>query len=344
MKKLIVTSFYLIMFFAQLAYGREQSLWKEYKSHFITHDGRVIDYYQGQIGHSEGQGYGMLLAVIYDDKNTFDRIWQWTKNNLQVRRDNLLAWCWGKRPNGEWDVIDYNNATDGDILVAFALLKVAKKWHDNHYQTEGLKIIKSIREKLALNWEDRIFLLPGYYGFTKNGSLQLNPSYLILPAYRCFAEVDKKNFWKKVHQNARFLLSRASFTSLHLPADWITLNKTGVSICTDKSHYFGYEAIRILLYLCWEERPQFPSGVKEIFKFYKKLHYIPLWVDLVNVSLSLRDAPAGFYAIYARVAQRIGEETLSKELFEKAKEKLLTEKDNYYSFTLYLLAESKEIR
>ena len=340
-KKLIVISFYLIMFFVQLAYGLEQPLWKQYKTHFITQDGRVIDYHQCQISHSEGQGYGMLLAVIYGDKNTFDRLWRWTKNNLQVRQDNLLAWCWGKRPNGEWEVIDYNNATDGDTLVAFALLKAAKKWHDNYYKTEGVKIVKDIREKLALNWQNRILLLPGYYGFVKNNTLVINPSYLILPAYRCFVEVDKKNFWKKIYKNTLFLLSQANFTSLRLPADWIILNKTGISIYTEKSRYFGYEAIRILLYLCWEKRPQFPPGVKEMLKFYKKLGYIPLWVDLINGSLSLRDAPAGFYAVYARVAQRMGEEALSKELFKKAREKLLTEKDDYYSFTLYLLAESK---
>ena len=95
------------------------AFWEHYKSTFISHDGRVIDYGQGQASTSEGQGYGMLLAVINGDKKAFDTIWGWTKANLTVRQDGLMAWLWGKRDNAMWEVMDYNNATDGDTLIDF---------------------------------------------------------------------------------------------------------------------------------------------------------------------------------------------------------------------------------
>jgi len=39
------------------------------------------------ISHSEGQGYGMLLAVAADDRPTFDLLWGWTRAQLMLRND-----------------------------------------------------------------------------------------------------------------------------------------------------------------------------------------------------------------------------------------------------------------
>lgn len=344
MNQLIKLSSLLIVMLlhTSVAFGQDQALWEKYKSSFISKDGRIIDYYQGQRSHSEGQSYGMFLAVAYNDRATFDNLWQWTKGNLSTRSDNLLAWGWGKRPNGEWKVIDYNNATDGDILIAYALLKATKKWADNNYREEGLKIIESIRKNLAVNWRGHTFLLPGYYGFTRGDGFVLNPSYLIPPALRYFASVDEKAFWTKVYKDSLFLIAEGSFGKLHLPADWVILNETGISIFNEKKPYFGYEAIRTFLYLSWEDNPQFPTGLNAILNIYKKLGYFPRWVDLEKNSFSLKSASAGFYAVYARVSEKRGEKELSKKLFKEAKKKLIAEKNNYFSFSLYLLAESSE--
>jgi endoglucanase len=54
----------------------------------VTEAGRVVDTAKGLISHSEGQGYGLLLAVAAGDRSTFDRIWGWTRANLAVRKDN----------------------------------------------------------------------------------------------------------------------------------------------------------------------------------------------------------------------------------------------------------------
>lgn len=56
-------------------------------------DGRVVRRDQGGDTVSEGQAYGMLIAVAVGDEKTFDQIWSWTKKNL-VRDDGLLAWRW----------------------------------------------------------------------------------------------------------------------------------------------------------------------------------------------------------------------------------------------------------
>lgn len=317
---------------------QDKALWEQYKSAFIQDDGRVIDKWQNNISHSEGQGYGMLNSVLYDDRAAFQNLWLWTKNNLQSRKDSLFAWAWGKRPDEQWGIINYNNATDGDILIAYALLKASGKWHDSVYKSEALKIIESIRKYLQVNRDNRIFILPGYYGFQKENATVLNPSYVIFPAYRAFAEIDDKAFWDKVYEDGLFLLEKSGYGKFKLPADWVIWSKTGISMYEEKSPLFGYEAIRTLLYLSWGKETKLPEGVTELFKIYEKLGYMPLFVDLSKNTISLDDAPAGFYAVYGRAAEKRGLDALSRRLFAEARKRAAAEKDNYYSMSLLLLA------
>ncbi len=339
-----VISLALLLASSTAAYGYDRALWEQYKTDFISSDGRVTDYYQGLISHSEGQGYGMRLSVLYDDKATFEKIWQWTKNNLKVRAaDNLFAWQWGKRPNGEWKVIDYNTATDGDILIAYALLKANEKWHDEGYRSEALKVIQDIRKNLSITWQGHTFLLPGYYGFTNENGVEINASYSVLPAFRYFAREEQQSFWDKVYKDNLFLIEHSCFGKLSLPADWVFLTEGRISISGGRTPYFGGEAIRILLFLSSEKTPQYPPGVGKLLDIYKRIGYLPLWIDLEKDSFSLRPAPAGYYAIYALAARRMGDAALSKKLLGEAREKLNDDKKKgYYSFSLYLLATGEE--
>lgn len=92
--------------------------WSEYKQHFILPEGRVVDNGNNQISHSEGQGYGMILADVYDDKETFDQLWNWTKSHLQRQDNSLFSWRYDPQKH---QVSDRNDATDGDVLIGWAL-------------------------------------------------------------------------------------------------------------------------------------------------------------------------------------------------------------------------------
>ena len=328
----------LTVAFCSNAGARDRSMWELYKKSFLSDDGRIVDHGRGKTSHSEGQGYGMELAVLHNDRVVFERIWQWTRNNLQIRSDRLFAWQWGRRPNNEWQVLDYNNATDGDILIAYALLQADEAWHVPAYQEEALKIIGDIRTMLSVAWKDRTFLLPGYYGFDRDRTVLLNPSYLLFSAFRAFSRLDQAAFWDKVRQDGLFLIERSCFGRLCLPADWVVLTNEGPAPAPGKDPYFGAEAIRVLLALATEDAPRFPRGVTALLDHYKRTGMLPLWVDLEKDSASLKPAVAGYYAIYSRAAAKLGDRALSKKLLDEAGEKLTSEKDAYYSFSLYLLA------
>ena len=100
--------------------------WEAYRSRFVEDSGRVVDTANGNISHSEGQGYGLLLALAASDRRSFEQIWSFTFTELLIRDDGLAVWKWD--PAAKPRVTDRNNATDGDLLIAYALAKAGEVW------------------------------------------------------------------------------------------------------------------------------------------------------------------------------------------------------------------------
>ena len=314
--------------------------WNEYKNTFLSKDGRIIDFYRGDMSHSEGQGYGLLLALANGDAKTFELIWKWSKDNLQKRKgDALFCWSWGKRSNGQWGIMDYNNATDGDILIAWALAMASEKWNNKAYRKEALKIIKSIKKNLIQDVKGKKVILPGYYGFDKKDSLLLNPSYMINRAFPEFAKLDDPSFWKSVYETQKELLKHCQFGQWRLPSNWILLDKSSLKIKPARKAMFSYDAYRIFLYDVWASTYVFKESFKYLANFFERNDFIPEEVRLSHF-VSIKDAGAGMYAMLGRFAKAIGNNELAKRLFSKADKKIKFEKKNYYSLTLYLLAKA----
>jgi endo-1,4-beta-D-glucanase Y len=235
-------------------------------------------------------------------------------------------------------VIDYNNATDGDIMIAYALLQARDAWQTGEYRDEALKIISDIRTRLGVVRQGRTYLLPGYFGFNKEGSVVLNPSYLILPAFRMFSREDQAAFWNKIHQDGLFLIDRSCFGSLCLPSDWVMVEGDRFTPAPGKDAYFGGNAIRILLNISLDDAQRYPAGVSALLDRYRLTGHLPLWIDLEKDSVSLRPASAGHFAIFSLAAEKLGHKPLARRLLDEANKKIKTEMHAYYSFSLYLLA------
>lgn len=335
-----------LIFFAYVLSFAEmwQENWLSYKKRFISEDGRVVDYYNNSISHSEGQGYVMLLSVYFNDIETFQRVWQWTKNNLQVRKsDSLLAWSWGLHISGKWTVLDYNNASDGDTLVAYSLFLAGDRWKRKEYIEEAKKITRDIREILIIKKESSYFLLPGYYGFYhKEGSLILNPSYYVLSAYKVFAVYEDKNFWNNFYSESLKFLKNLEFSTLRLSPDWIVIKDGKVSIFSEKSNNFGIEAIRIPLYLTLAGENRLLENYKNYIELIEKIGYVPMEIDLRHEKLSAKEGFAMHYIIASAIAKKLGKKNLADALMRRGVEKLKYE-DNYYSHTLSLLLLKSEV-
>lgn len=336
---------FMILLFCELTFADMLSeRWNYYKKTFISDDGRIIDLQNNSISHSEGQGYGLLLSVLFDDKETFERVWQWTKFNLQTRKgDNLLAWSWGKHISGKWTVLDYNNATDGDSLIAYALCLAGKKWGKSEYLEEAKKIIRDIREFLIVKKNDNLYLLPGYYGFYREDSLILNPSYYVLPAYKVFAKVEERNFWENFYSESVSFLEKISFGQYGLPPDWIILKNNDISIFSEKTNTFGFEAIRVLLYSVMADEWRIVGKFKKFLSLIENVNYVPQDIDLKEEKISSQDGMAMHYLIVSALAKKLGKNELAEALKSRGLKKLEEEK-NYYSYTLSLIVLKEEER
>lgn len=231
--------------------------WWLYKSEFLD-GGRIIDRSNGNITHSEGQGYGMLLAVAADDRDTFSALWSWTEKELYVRGDDLAAWKWD--PQSSPHVSDTNNASDGDLLIAWALMRAGKKWGEASYTGKARAIVEALAQKAVVSDPAHgMLLLPAAQGFSAaeqpDGPV-VNLSYWVFPALRELGTIDRDFPAQALIESGTKLLRTARFGASQLPSDWISLKGDYPRPAQKFAPNFGYDAVRIPLYAAWYGRGQ----------------------------------------------------------------------------------------
>ena len=111
------------------------SEWRLFRDRFLTPEGRLLDTGNAGVSHSEGQGWGLMFAAAFGDRDAFDRILAWTQRVLKRRTDHLHAWRF--RPGATPAVADPNNATDGDLYIAFGLLMAQARWRGREKTLEA---------------------------------------------------------------------------------------------------------------------------------------------------------------------------------------------------------------
>jgi len=302
--------------------------WELFRQAFVEPAGRVVDTGQDRISHSEGQGFAMLFAVHYDDRASFERVWQWTRKNLQVRDDALLAWRW----QPERGVTDRNDAADGDILVAWALVRAGEKWKSAEHLESGKRIARDIRARLLRRVAHGLVLLPGLEGFDKPDGMTINLSYWVFPALRDFERVDPAPEWEETARSAIAILRYAYFGRWRLPPDWLRLGER-VAPGGPPPERFGFDAVRIPVYLLWSRRETdaLLQPYRDFWKHFEGARELPAYTNLKDDSVDSHGAGQGIRAI----AQAV------RELPRASAERLpaLEQGQSYYSSVLLLLAK-----
>lgn len=291
------------------------SFWAQFRERFILPSGRVIDNGNGNISHSEGQGYGLLLAVLNGDEATFAALAGWTEDTLGRDDMALHAWRYDSRESNP--IPDRNNATDGDILIAWALSLGAKKWRDSGYAARSKAIRQAIRTRLIVQRNGLQLLLPGLVGFVESERVVVNPSYYIWPALDHFRAVDGAAAWSAVINDGVRILSGARFGEHGLPADWLQTDRTGAWLpATDKPARFGFDAIRIPLYAVAGHRKALSAPV---IAWWQSLaaagQQIPAWIDLQSGQVAPYGLSAGGNAIMALALGRPQPEVLAGDYY-----------------------------
>jgi len=228
----------------------QEAIWSTFKRLFVTTEGRIVDDANNDVSHSEGQGYGLILAEANNDRETFRRVWNWTEQNLRKRNDHLFAWRWlNNASNGH--VPDTNNATDGDLLIAWGLARGGSAWGDASLQGLARDIARDVRQKMVRPSQYGPILLPGEYGFETTAGTVINLSYWVFPAFRELAKIDPSPDWQLLEQSGLKLIEAARFSPWGLPPDWLLLGPDLMSLPQGFELVYGYNAVRVPLYLAW---------------------------------------------------------------------------------------------
>lgn len=224
--------------------------WSAYKAAFTTADGRVVDNANGGISHSESQGYGMLLSYLAQDRDSFAAFWTFTKRELMVRDDGLAAWKWD--PAATPHVTDPNNATDGDILLAYSLGLAGLDWDDKPYQDAARGLADAVGRTSMMSWHGQTILLPAAFGFRPEDQSDgpvINLSYWIFEAFPVLAKIAPETDWLSLAKDGRRLVADAKFGDASLPTDWISLAGEKPAPAAAFPAEFSYNSVRIPLYL-----------------------------------------------------------------------------------------------
>lgn len=289
------------------ALDRARADWFQFRARYMLPDGRVVDTGNRNVSHTEGQGFAMLMAVRADDRASFERMWNWTRRTLARPRDALFSWRY--RPADSTPVADSNNATDGDLFLAWALLEAGASWGVADHTQSAQAIGRDIIRLLLRNAGGMTLMLPGARGFERRDHLIVNPSYYCFPAIRRIAAAVPDPAWVKLAGDGLTLLRAARFGRWGLPPDWLAVAKADrrLSLPDNWAPRFSYDAVRVPLYLGWAGLNQEPA-VQAAADFWNDPGHrgLPAWTNLSTNATSPYEASPGIAAIAAFSAAMAG--------------------------------------
>ncbi|MTH79211.1 glycosyl hydrolase family 5 [Paracoccus aestuariivivens] len=310
-----------------------QQSWQLWKKLCLSADGRVIDGFQNSASHSEGQGYGLTLAAIFDDRAAIDLIIGWSDNNLAVRDDALMAWRW--QPDSDPPIQDRNNATDGDLFYAWGLAMAGARQERPDLTDRARQICNDIVRLCSVPHPDgsgKIMMLPAAMGFRTAEQLVINPSYYMPLAMRELARMTGVAQLDSMADTGVELINGLAKDGL-VP-DWIALTAKGVEAPpANFSQNSGYEAIRVPLIAMWSGDGRSPAVANFALATLDsaKTDSTPVVFDPRTREVRDRSSHAGYAAVAALCA------CAASKGVGSAMPRFTTEQP-YYPATLHMMA------
>lgn len=237
-------------------YAWYRQLAAAFAQRYMSADGRIFDPENGGISHSESQAYGMAIAFAADLPDAFDKIWGWTKANLR-RPDGLHAW---KYVPGQ-GVVDRNNATDADLIIAAVLSLAAKRWNRGDYLAEAVKTADALGKAVLVEHEGRVVMLPGKVGFmppSQPDGPVVNLSYYHFDMMQVVADLAPQRPWGEAIATGWDLYQRV--LAAWNPSDWTSVQDPDNPVpARNFDRRSSYDAIRApinMLSTQWAAHPQ----------------------------------------------------------------------------------------
>lgn len=204
---------------------------------------------------TEGQSYGMMIAVQLDKKDEFDRIWRWTKTfmyNTEGAYKGYFAWhC-----NPDGSKIHDNPASDGEEWFVMALFFAAARWGNGegilNYEAEANAILHTMlhTEDDPLAFATNMFNAENKYIVfvpSKNREGRFtDPSYHLPHYYELWARwaAEDNDFWAEAATASREFFTIAAHPETGLMPNYATF-KGEPQFSGDYGQFFYSDAWRV---------------------------------------------------------------------------------------------------
>ena len=205
---------------------------------------------------SEGMSYGMFIAVMMDDQDTFKRLWRFTKDKMQNTsgpHDKFFAWRLSAV--APYAPLATNPAPDGEEYFAMALFMANNRWGSStgifDYKVEANAILHDMI--YTKSDSTRYMMHPVYkqieFVTTPNIDSFTDPSYHLPAFYELWALwADEDNdYWHEVAAISREYLTKAAHPVTGLFSDYAS--HEGAPQYTDfnsNSHKSAYDSYRVM--------------------------------------------------------------------------------------------------
>lgn len=166
---------------------------------------------------TEGMSYGLMIAVQFDRKDIFDRLWRWGKKYMQHQEGPLKGYfAWSCKTDGTRNA--QGPASDGELYYVTSLIFASNRWGNStgiNYLAEDQNILDCSMQKIGMervapliNLEHQLIT------FTPDpfGGRFTDPSYHVPAFYEVWArwaEDGRSEFWRACARKSREYLHKS---------------------------------------------------------------------------------------------------------------------------------------
>lgn len=166
---------------------------------------------------TEGMSYGLMIAVQFDRKDIFDRLWRWGKKYMQHQERPLKGYfAWSCKTDGTRNA--QGPASDGELYYVTSLIFASNRWGNStgiNYLAEAQNILDCSMQKIGMervapliNLEHQLIT------FTPDpfGGRFTDPSYHVPAFYEVWArwaEDGRSEFWRACARKSREYLHKS---------------------------------------------------------------------------------------------------------------------------------------
>lgn len=217
---------------------------------------------------TEGMSYGMMIAVQFDRKDIFDRLWRWTKKYMQMQDGPMKGYFrWSCKRDGTPNA--HGPASDGELYYITSLIFASNRWGNSgeidylkeaqyildciqpretevtmHRGEDGKKLEKPINVKRTISLIDPATSLITFVP----GAAFTDPSYHIPAFYEVwarYADDGRASYWRECARKSREYLHKSVHPMTGLNDDYNNFDGTPLHNNRLLGDCFRYDSWRV---------------------------------------------------------------------------------------------------